>query len=99
MFRDEHNTTSLTKPPSSRSKVVIAERSDFVRSIQIPPVRLAQDAWYATRTATVLLVRRDGLLRWWEKDIYVLSSQGEPIRGEELDLEARYFEWQIEPVQ
>jgi uncharacterized protein with NRDE domain len=79
-----------------RSKVTITERSDFVRSIQIPPVRLVQDAWYATRTATVLLIRRDGLVRWWERDIYVLSEQGEPTQGEELQLSPRYYEWQIE---
>lgn len=74
----------------------ILDRSNFVESIQIPPVRLAENNWYATRTATVLLVRRNGFARWWEKDVHVLSLQGEPIRGEALHLEPRYFQWTIE---
>lgn len=77
------------------SKVDLVKREDFVRSIQISPIRLVGDAWYATRTATVLLVRRDGLARWWERDVFVLSPEGAPVRGEELHLAPRYFEWQI----
>lgn len=89
---------SVTHPMQStpRSKATITARQDFARSIQIPPIRLADDAWYATRTATVLLLRRDGTVRWWENDVYVLSPQGSPIRGEELHLQPRYFEWQLQ---
>jgi uncharacterized protein with NRDE domain len=80
----------------TRSKINITVRSDFMGSIQISPVRLVANEWYATRTSTVLLVRRDGLVRWWEKDIYVLSPQSEPIRGEAIGLKTRHFTWQIE---
>ena len=81
--------------PLRRENVEITKRDDFKKSIQIPPLRLVNDAWYATRTATVLLVRRDGHVRWWEKDVYVLSPEEEPIKAEAMQLPPRYYEWQL----
>jgi uncharacterized protein with NRDE domain len=76
--------------------VEVTDRSTSQESIQVPPIRLANKQWYATRTATVLLVRRNGFARWFERDVYVLSPQGKPVRGESLFLGPRYYEWTIQ---
>jgi len=96
----EHNSRTSTVE-------TITSRQEMKSSILIPPFQISEN-WYATRTSTVLLVERPkpGTLtrddekikaRWIERDIFVLSGQGEPIRAEDDGRKGeRRWEWELE---
>lgn len=74
-------------------------------SVLIPPFKLV-DRWYATRTATILLVERPGIdsdaeksnvkARWIERDVFILDKDGEPIRSRDEGREdQRRWEWEF----
>ncbi|KAJ7643661.1 DUF833-domain-containing protein [Roridomyces roridus] len=64
-------------------------RATLRTTICVPPVRVTSNPdtpgpWYATRTATVLLIRRDGRALFVERDVWRLKPKSKPnLQGEE----------------
>ncbi|KAJ7105063.1 NRDE protein-domain-containing protein [Mycena crocata] len=59
------------------AKTPIRSREDLRRTIHVAPLEVAagpNKGWYATRLATVLLVRRTGEARFVERDVWRLSE-------------------------
>lgn len=63
--------------------------SDLPKSVMIPPFKRNESlGWYATRTATVMLVRRNKedcgqLMRWWERDVHIIDEDRQVERCKE----------------
>jgi len=50
--------------------------------LPIPVVFDGQNTYYGTRLTTVLLVRRDGQVLFFERDIWELGPDGEPFKAD-----------------
>jgi uncharacterized protein with NRDE domain len=48
-------------------------------------------AYYGTRLAQVILVRRDGRVTYIERDVWTLDGAGEPVRASAADMRSFVF--------
>ncbi|PWN88486.1 hypothetical protein FA10DRAFT_303447 [Acaromyces ingoldii] len=78
---------------------------DRKKSILIPPLDLGRGSFFATRTSTVLIVRRNGrggenpLARWWERDVYQQHDNEDMpscLPSEEAKKTQRYYDWKLQ---
>lgn len=91
---------------SSTPTGTVQRREDLASSIFIAPFRTEGGAWYGTRVATVLLVRRhheqaaqkegEGgrsarKTQWWERDVHALDPHGHPIRCASSSEQQRHY--------
>ena len=63
------------------------ERAELKNTILVPPFDRpdtkpdAPNAWYGTRLAQVVLVRRNGHVTFIEHDVWLLDTTGAPVRA------------------
>jgi Transport and Golgi organisation 2 len=73
-------TLSTVSPPR--------ERAELKNTILVPPFESSSGVShgiYGTRLAQVILVRRDGLVTYVERDVWVLDNKGVPVQSSALD--------------
>lgn len=65
--------------------------------ICVPPLNDANNepgapsAYYGTRLAQVILVRRDGRVTYIERDVWTLDGAGTPVRASAADMSSFVF--------
>ncbi|KAH9980043.1 NRDE protein-domain-containing protein [Lactifluus volemus] len=73
-------TLSTVSPPR--------ERTELKNTIFVPPFESSSGVShgiYGTRLAQVILVRRDGLVTYVERDVWVLDNKGVPVQSSAVD--------------
>jgi len=73
-------TLSTVSPPR--------ERAELKNTIFVPPFESSSGVShgiYGTRLAQVVLVRRDGLVTYVERDVWVLDNKGVPVQSSAVD--------------
>ncbi|EKM52111.1 uncharacterized protein PHACADRAFT_128288 [Phanerochaete carnosa HHB-10118-sp] len=73
---------------SWRSEHPPRARAELRNTIQIEPMQVrasetSDGLLYGTRLSTIILVRRDGSVSFYERDIWVLDERGQPTKGDE----------------
>jgi len=72
------------------------ERAELKNVILVPPLKVsstpdAPPAFYGTRLAQVILVRRNGRVTFVERDVWTLDDQGAPVRASATDVRSFRF--------
>jgi len=62
-----------------RSAELPRDRSELKNTIQVEPVTINANTIYATRLSTVVLVKRNGVVVFVERDRWKLTEEGHPI--------------------
>ena len=90
--------------PSSNSP--LRERAEFRNAIFIPPYvdvsssgssPGAPSAYFGTRLAQVILIRRDGHVTYIERDVWTLDGAGMPVRASAADMRSFRFRLGFNP--
>ncbi|PVF97677.1 hypothetical protein CPB86DRAFT_785632 [Serendipita vermifera] len=78
----EHIFSVLSRHPNHAPH----SKDELRGAIRVDPVPLNIGAglqgWYGTRTASIILVRKDGFVLYRERDVWILDSEGKPQLGD-----------------
>jgi hypothetical protein len=72
------------------------ERAELRNTILVPPFNESSapgepGVFYGTRLAQVILIRRDGRVKYVERDVWRLDGAGNPVRASAADMRSFVF--------